>query len=64
MKIEDARPGQCVVYIIRRRHGPVIRYGGHVSRVNRKRVTVRLYIGDGKYISRAIRPGNLKRKSI
>jgi len=64
MKIEDARPGQCVAYLVRRPTGPAIKYGGHVVRINRVRITVRLHIGDGKYISRAIKPEHLFRRSV
>jgi len=60
----DFRPGQAVTYqhAVRghRRCRQVVRFGGYVLRVNCKLITVRLHVGDGRFINRAIRPERLK----
>lgn len=62
--LADFRPGQAVTYehspSWRRIHGPVKRFGGYVVRVNCALITVRLHIGNGWFITRAIRPERLK----
>ncbi len=62
--LTDFQPGQAVTYQhearCHRGHGRIVSFGGYVLRANCKLVTVRLHVGNGKWINRAVRPERLK----